>query len=345
MNGFRFRKSFQLLPGVRLNISKTGTSLTVGPKGASVTMGKQGTFLNLDLPGSGMYYRKKIGEGKAENGSKKHEAKQDEPQIPEKLDVGFLGKITTPMDELQFVEALKALLLEEHDRAFEHAKNASHLPDGAFLAGFLAFQRGQFDTAAKYFRRALEAPDLLGKHAEKYEVDLSVDLPITEDVHTRIPPSYAGALLALAQCYEFLGMKAEMITAMQTLHERDPHDLVIRLGLVEALADAYPNDEAIQRRIVALAEDVHNASPIHAALMYYRARALRQLGLIEGAKDTLTKALRRKKDYPHDLLRALRYERAVISEMTGDSATANKEYQKIYAEAPTYEDVAARLGL
>src|SRR4051812_35176464 len=58
--GFRFHKSLQLLPGVRLNIGKKGTSLSLGPKGAHITTGSTGTYFSLDLPGSGASYRKKL---------------------------------------------------------------------------------------------------------------------------------------------------------------------------------------------------------------------------------------------------------------------------------------------
>ena len=42
-----FRKRIKILPGVTLNLSKSGVSATVGRKGASVSVGKRGTYLNL----------------------------------------------------------------------------------------------------------------------------------------------------------------------------------------------------------------------------------------------------------------------------------------------------------
>ena len=56
----RFRKRIKILPGVTLNISKSGVSTTVGVKGLSVNMNKTGTYLNTGLPGTGIYDRKKI---------------------------------------------------------------------------------------------------------------------------------------------------------------------------------------------------------------------------------------------------------------------------------------------
>ena len=56
-----FRRRIKIIPGVRLNISKSGLSASVGVRGASVTLGgKGGTYANLGIPGTGIYTRKKL---------------------------------------------------------------------------------------------------------------------------------------------------------------------------------------------------------------------------------------------------------------------------------------------
>lgn len=60
--GFRFRKSFKVMPGVRVNVGKKGiSSVTVGKRGASISTGKQGTHANLGIKGTGLSYRTKLG--------------------------------------------------------------------------------------------------------------------------------------------------------------------------------------------------------------------------------------------------------------------------------------------
>lgn len=61
----RFRRSFRLAPGVRMNLSGSGVSWSVGPRGASVSFGSRGTFLNAGIPGTGLYSREKIGGSQA----------------------------------------------------------------------------------------------------------------------------------------------------------------------------------------------------------------------------------------------------------------------------------------
>lgn len=55
--GFRFRRSIKVLPGVRLNISKTGvTSVSIGGKGLTVNRSRKGTRVTASIPGSGLSY-------------------------------------------------------------------------------------------------------------------------------------------------------------------------------------------------------------------------------------------------------------------------------------------------
>jgi hypothetical protein len=61
--GFRFQKRIKLLPGIRLNLSKSGISWTIGPRGSSIGVGKRGTFANIGLPGTGLSFRERIRQG------------------------------------------------------------------------------------------------------------------------------------------------------------------------------------------------------------------------------------------------------------------------------------------
>ena len=54
--GFRFRRSFRILPGFRLNIGRRGMSASVGVRGAHITLGNGRTRQTAGLPGSGLSY-------------------------------------------------------------------------------------------------------------------------------------------------------------------------------------------------------------------------------------------------------------------------------------------------
>jgi hypothetical protein len=52
--GWRFRRTVKILPGVRLNISRSGISTTLGPNGVSINLGKRGTRTTVGIPGTGI---------------------------------------------------------------------------------------------------------------------------------------------------------------------------------------------------------------------------------------------------------------------------------------------------
>lgn len=71
--GLYFRKRIKILPGVHVNISKSGTSWSVGPRGAKVNFGKRGTYVTTGIPGTGIYSRSKVGSNNISN----HRAQSD----------------------------------------------------------------------------------------------------------------------------------------------------------------------------------------------------------------------------------------------------------------------------
>lgn len=53
---WRFQKRITLLPGVRLNVGKTGTSVSFGGRGARFTVRPRGTTSTVGIPGTGLYW-------------------------------------------------------------------------------------------------------------------------------------------------------------------------------------------------------------------------------------------------------------------------------------------------
>jgi hypothetical protein len=58
--GLRFRKTFSILPGVKLNIGKKSASVRVGVKGLGFTAGTAGQTVTASLPGSGFSVSHKL---------------------------------------------------------------------------------------------------------------------------------------------------------------------------------------------------------------------------------------------------------------------------------------------
>lgn len=352
--GFRFNKSIRLAPGIRINLNKTGPSISLGGAGASVNIGPRGARTTVGAPGTGVSYRKEktwggLFGGKR-SGAKTPPKKAAETAAParapdDKFDLGWLERLMTPDDEEAFVAGLAAYVRGDEAAALERLKAADHLPDGAYLAGVLALKREDFPEAARLLEIAAGAGEKLGALFAKYGVSSEVAIPITEEIVAEVGADRRGALLALAEARQALGRNDEAAAALRALVPLAPEDVVLRASLAELILDARPNDRAVLEEVLRLAEGATNESPVHTALLLFRVRALRGLGLREAAAAAVAEGLRRTKDRSQDLLLALRYERALLYEAAGEERRARAEWEKLYAERPDYEDVRRRLGL
>ncbi len=347
--GFRFFRRFRIAPGITLNLSKSGPSVSMGPRGAKVTVGPGGVRKTLGLPGTGLHYTqhtswKKVG---AMSGDGRPTAQTTPIASPaeNRLNLGFFKRLFTPVDEQAFVEGLKAFTAGDEASALTHLQSAIHMADAAFLTGFIALTKERYDEAVAAFEHAERNHDTLGKYFHKYGVALDLNMPITDELDAHIQPNRRGLLLGLV---EALQEKKEYLRAAQVLRmlrSLDPDDVVVQISLAELLLEADPNNRNHCNEIVQMTAETSNESPVHAALLLYKSRALLGLGTATAARDTLTAALRRTKDRSRELLLALRYERALVYNQLSERARARSDLEKIFAEAPDYEDVRQRLEM
>lgn len=344
---FRFWRRMKIAPGVTLNLSKSGGSLSFGPRGAKLTAGSRGRRATAGIPGTGLFYTQALSGKRSEGRRTNSSTAPAVPSVPveDRLTLGFFTRLVTPDDEEALVDGCRELVLGNEDEAFQHFKQAPHLADGAYLAGFLALKKERLEEAEGYLTTAAEKQNRLGRYFSKYGISATMSLPITDQMSAHVGPNIRGVLLGLVEVYQRQELWQNAIACLERLRRLEPDDVVVKLSLSELLSDAYPDDKKICRKIVKLSEGIGNQMPAHAALMFYKARALRQLGLPTAARDTLSAALRRKKDRPDELLKAIRYERALVYEDLGQRRRSRSELEKLYAEEPDYEDVARRLGL
>ena len=343
--GFRFWRRVRIAPGVFLNLSGGGASVSFGPRGAKLTIGRRGVRATAGIPGTGLYYTTKVG------GSRKRARKTPKPETKpptdpaEALKLGFFDRLFTSKTDEALIDGCRELHLGHHRKALEHFRSAPDLPDAAFLAGFMALRLKMPAIAAQHLERALREPGKLGQRLRKYGIRATFELPITSELVATVEVNRRGAHLGAVEAYQALGRTEEALRHLEALRRLEPDDLVVRVSLAELLLETHPDDRRVCRRVVRLASDVDNEGPVHAALLLYKARALRRLGLLDAAKDTAAAGLRRKKGRSAELLRALRYERALAWEGLGRHRQARADLEAIFSEDPDYEDVAERLGL
>ncbi len=363
--GFRFFKRLNILPGVTVNLSKSGGSVSVGPRGARFTVGPQGSRVTLGIPGSGLFYTTNFSFGKLKKifgRSSETLETADAAEAPASVEApapaqrtkptgrgkdhltsGFFEKLSPPSEQKALADGCRALASGNEDVAFDHLQQAVHLADGAFLAGFLALKKGKLAEATRYLTTAAGQEQELGHYLSHYGIAATMSLAITEEVSAHVGSDMRGVLLALAEAYQAQERRQDAVACLERLRQLEPGDVVVKLSLAELLMENSSGNRETDQQVVQLTEGVENESPVHTTLLLYKAKALHELNFLDAALEVLSDALKRKKDRSDELLRALRYERVLVYEGLGQGRRARTELEKLYAEAPGYEDVAARL--
>ncbi|WP_114965086.1 DUF4236 domain-containing protein [Alkalilacustris brevis] len=262
----------------------------------------------------------------------------------DRLQLGFFQRLVTPKDEKRFVDGIRALNDGDQDSALAALEEALDLPDAAWMAGMIRLRREELDAAKGHFKQALGRLDDLGTLFGKYEIAAQASLPITSDIFAHVFPRERGTRLALVEIAQLQGRHDDAMTHVERLMEIDPTDPVVLLSFAELALDT-PDDRALMDRVVRATAHVENETPVDTAILLYRGRAMAALGLPDAAIDVFTLANRRRKDRPEALLHQIRYDRAALYHETGQRARARREFERLYAADPGFEDVAERLGV
>ena len=337
---FRFLQRVRLAPGVTLNLGKSSASLSFGPQGAKYTIGSHGARATAGLPGTGLFYTVKL-----PGGGRSSATEPPRSSVRSRLDLGFFRRLVTPAPERAFVDGLRALHEGDEEGALRELEAASDTPDAAWMGGMLRLKRGELDAAERDLSTALAGGDALGRLFAAYDLDTVLSLPVTPEITAHVRPRPRGTRLALAELHQVRGDHGRARDLLGRVVEEDPRDVVAVAALAELMLDADPVQGRDAEVIVRMTAAIENETPAHAAALLYKGRALRALGLHDAAVKAFTKACRRRKDRPPELLRQIRYDRALAYEAIGRKSRGRQELQAVYEEAPGFADVAARLGL
>jgi len=259
-----------------------------------------------------------------------------------RLHLDFFRRLVTPPEERELVDGLRELVAGNEETALAHLRKATDLPDGAMLAGILAYKRGSLAEADQLLTEATRSGDRLGSALARLGISSTSSIQLTPDVVAHLPATRGGALLALAEVLQREGKLTEATASLSELHAASPDDVVITASLCELWLD--DASEAGLAEVVNATNDLHNITPVHTALFLYRAEALRRQKLPVASIAAATAGLTRKAERSTHLLRALRYERALAYADSGDARRARAEFERIYAEDSTFADVASRLA-
>lgn len=327
--GYRYHRSIQVIPGLRLNMSKSGFGLSAGFKGYHVSRSPDGRQRRtISIPGTGMSwidYSKSGGSSAAPRSA----AQTTAPAAP-----GHPG-LFAPKTEKDLYAAVSA----GDPDAVEQIANSDHSVAlaAATLCGIMRVNRGD-DTGA---RRDLQwvfdtGSDPGSDHFVKSYAALNIHIEVTDGVSVTVPISRDAVGLLLAELYG-RAEPPDLAKAIEVIHAL-PRTTLTALSLADLLDQTGQFDEVID-----VTEDAPNTDDATSLLWVFRGIAFRESGAHDAALECFAKVTRCRSRNPTVLHRA-RFERARCYAEMGKKAQARKDLGVIQAEDPSFGGVTEALA-
>ncbi len=359
MGYLRFRRSIRIAPGIRLNVGKRGISTSVGVRGFHETVHMSGARrTSIGIPGSGLsYIAQTSGRSRARAMVGRRLASpavsgpvRPDAQLPSVDPAAVLASpgLFASRAEKHYHAGLVAYLRGDEAAAlplFERTcAEDPLLPSAQLLAALSALHVGDRDRAIRHLEAVVQGPlalpdALAARYLPADRISATIAVAITPLVRAAVPLNRAGAVLLLAELYQAAGRVGEAIGLVQQLHAAEPDDPVVRLSLADLL-----EAEGDFEGVVEVAASVQNIDDVTLATIHLRARALLELDHRIAAFEAYRLALARTAGRSPELLKAIRYDRALAYEQTGQSSKAEADLERLFALDPAYRDVKARLA-
>lgn len=146
---WRFRKTFKLLPGVRLNLTARGLSATLGASPFSVNIGPRGMYRNIDVPGTGLWNRQRIDIPLLDHGSA-----ASQPVLPDVSQPTNLAPPTAPQvatTEIEIRSASTESLNSQNMKEFRELLKQTY-EERSTLENEIASANAELNAATRRYR-------------------------------------------------------------------------------------------------------------------------------------------------------------------------------------------------
>ncbi|UFN43650.1 DUF4236 domain-containing protein [Nocardioides okcheonensis] len=323
--GFTARKSFKVMPGVRMTVSKSGVSTSVGTRGARVTRTASGRVTRtVGLPGSGISHTKTV------SGGASRRAATPPQQASKPVKPGLMAP--------KWEKELHKAITEQHYQ--ELPRIAGAYPEAAGVAatldGLVAMQAGETDRALEVCRWAWSAGGDVAEHpfVRKYIGRTTITIAVASGVEAAVPFGRDALGLALAELEQGAGNVDEAIAVVEAL---DP-SAVAAVSLCELYLEAGRISD-----VVDLTNGMINTDDPTALLVTFRGVALREQGHHIAAREAFKEALKSKSRDSAIRHKAL-VERAETYVAENKLAMARKDLERVLAEDATVPGVRERLA-
>ncbi len=360
----QFRRRIKVSKDVHLNLTRSGLSLSLGPKGMHYSLGPGGSHISVGIPGTGLYYRTKIG-GKSKAASKHAPAAAEQaaaaaatspadarvthPEVPV---VAASPGMLAPAPEKAFYKGCLAYTQQQYADAYAEFQQIfdtqNYIDDARYMGGLAASYLNQPDDAINLLSDLLEngvspLPGEDGSLTHKYLPDATITVPVTQFSNIERPLDMSAVPFVLADLFRLQNRTDEAIDVMGQMFARSPDLRLLQLALADlyCLAGDYDNLFALTENS---AQGLTSEDDVTLEMMYYWAVALTVREMYDAAAEVYKKALAKTSDRNPELVKLVEYGRADMYERWGKQADALRYFQRLYATDPQFYDIADRVS-
>lgn len=313
--GFRFRKSFKIAPGVRLNLSKSGIGMSAGVRGARIGMNSRGTYTSVGIPGTGISAMEYHG---TKSRGPRTAAIAEAPVSPHILNrkiktktgtgLGWIIGISIASFFIHPAVAVFVLVVGTIWYFVSIKKQPSFKPKKALAAAEAAYNAKQYEKAVAGYEEAYAF--------------------FKDD---------KGIAVRLAFSYSKLGQMDKVAKYFADYLSVYPQDVDVQQALAEAYSNTGREDEALQ---ILQSLDPEQTKDTPTLLMM--GSILEKKGLNDAAIEVLKRAPLTKRPLTLDLVEVI-YALGLLYEKTGDKRKAKSSFERVYAYDAFFKEVATKI--
>jgi len=343
----RFRRSMKLMPGVRLNFSKSSVGMSFGIPGARYTVNSKGRrTVSTGIPGTGIYNVETLSSGRRSpsttSSRTRGESEMRSYSPPTSMQPGLFARKAERELYKYLLDIFKHDEADSADEAIEKAtKLQSVYPTLKYSLDLLKFlysvKGSSVDDSVGYQwgkdlwtdrQRAFN-----DKYVRKYFQGITPQVPITNGISTSsiYNDQTLGHILV-----ELLQHMKKVDEALVILEEMIPNQLTaISMADLELQQKDY--DGALETT-----EDIENEDDATGMLLVLRGVAFREQNMHDAALECFKRVII-KRSRSEGLLHRAHFERAETYARMGKKAMAVKDLEKILVDDLDYPQVIAKL--
>lgn len=326
--GFRARKSFKVMPGVRMTVTPRGVSTSVGVNGARITASSRGRVTRtVGIPGSGLSHTKTVRQG----GSRPSPARAPAPLPVAPKPPGLMA----PKWQRELFKAVQANDKDAYARIgteYTDARIAAITLEGFARAGAHEYERATVLLKWAWDHGGNVEDDWF---LSTYLSRSTIGVPVADGVSAELPISRDAVGLLLVELLQEAGKGDD--EAIEVAENLEPSAMAA-VSLAELYVQAGRFDDVID-----LTNGVENTDDATALLLTYRGIALNERGHHTAARETLGSALKSKsRDDAIRHLALIERSRSYLAE--GKKAMARKDLERVYAENSGYPGIRTALA-